>query len=352
MLVELVVPALLPEPSQGDLSQSALVAWMRGQGAPSLARWVARAETRPLAATTLEEWLCQAHGLVAGDTDLPLAALAVLGEQGQPGESFWLYADPVHMAPANHGLRLTPAAAFGLSRAEADELVSALNRHFADTALSFHALSAQRWYARLPTALDVRTTYLERAMRTLSAHALLPTGKGGAKLARFMNEAQMVLFAHPVNAAREARGLLPVNALWLSGGGRLPTVASHPYAQLYAEHPVALGLARATQTSALLLPAEAQRLLEAAGSGRRLVVLDALLPARLAGDAGKWRRQLESLESRWFAPLLTAWCKGGLDGLVLHAVGLDGGASLTLPPHARWRSLWGWWRKRPRPNGG
>jgi hypothetical protein len=33
-------------------------------------------------------------------------------------------------------------------------------------------------------------------------------------------EAQMVLHTHPANAQREARGLLPVNSLWLSGCGR------------------------------------------------------------------------------------------------------------------------------------
>ena len=32
----------------------------------------------------------------------------------------------------------------------------------------------------------------------------------------------MLLYTHPVNDAREARGLSPVNAFWVSGTGVLP----------------------------------------------------------------------------------------------------------------------------------
>ncbi|HJV96354.1 MAG TPA: hypothetical protein VJ608_09975, partial [Albitalea sp.] len=38
---------------------------------------------------------------------------------------------------------------------------------------------------------------------------------------RLQNEVQMLLYTHPINDAREARGELPVNSFWLSGCGRL-----------------------------------------------------------------------------------------------------------------------------------
>jgi hypothetical protein len=37
---------------------------------------------------------------------------------------------------------------------------------------------------------------------------------------RLQNEVQMLLYNHPLNDAREARGLRPVNSFWLSGCGR------------------------------------------------------------------------------------------------------------------------------------
>ena len=41
-----------------------------------------------------------------------------------------------------------------------------------------------------------------------------------------LNEIQVLLHQHPLNAARRARGLTPVNSLWLWGGGRLPAVST------------------------------------------------------------------------------------------------------------------------------
>jgi hypothetical protein len=41
-------------------------------------------------------------------------------------------------------------------------------------------------------------------------------------LRRLQNEMQMLLYTHPVNDARSARGVLPVNSFWLSGTGALP----------------------------------------------------------------------------------------------------------------------------------
>ena len=54
----------------------------------------------------------------------------------------------------------------------------------------------------------------------------LPTGEDGQAGARHLLEAQMVLHASAVNERRESRGALPVNSLWLWGGGSAPLVRS------------------------------------------------------------------------------------------------------------------------------
>jgi hypothetical protein len=50
----------------------------------------------------------------------------------------------------------------------------------------------------------------------------LPAGVHGRLLRRLQNEMQMLLYTHPVNEARSARGEPAINSLWFSGTGRLP----------------------------------------------------------------------------------------------------------------------------------
>ncbi len=56
--------------------------------------------------------------------------------------------------------------------------------------------------------------------RSINSH--LPRGDDALAWHRVMNEAQMIMHAHPVTAAREARGAPPANSIWLWGGGTLP----------------------------------------------------------------------------------------------------------------------------------
>ncbi|MGZ7354524.1 hypothetical protein ACXWRX_09325, partial [Streptococcus pyogenes] len=50
----------------------------------------------------------------------------------------------------------------------------------------------------------------------------LPQGPQGRRWRVLINEAQVLLHQHPLNAERRAKGLPPVNSLWLWGAGRLP----------------------------------------------------------------------------------------------------------------------------------
>ena len=47
----------------------------------------------------------------------------------------------------------------------------------------------------------------------------LPAGRDGAQIRKLTNELQMLLHEHPVNIRRAARGLAPVNSIWLWGFG-------------------------------------------------------------------------------------------------------------------------------------
>ncbi len=52
------------------------------------------------------------------------------------------------------------------------------------------------------------------------------------RIRRLQNEVQMLLYTHPVNAAREARGLLAVNSFWLSRAVNAPAAGTVVYTDL------------------------------------------------------------------------------------------------------------------------
>src|SRR5207302_1597329 len=113
-----------------------------------------------------------------------------------PGEERWVRADPVHLRLMRDRLILVPAAAFGLSRDEAEALCETLNEHFAGR-LDILPVQPQRWSARLQMELEVSAgSSFDMAGREL--HGPLA---GDALL----NEALMALHAHSVNHAVQAR---------------------------------------------------------------------------------------------------------------------------------------------------
>src|SRR2546423_11819725 len=91
-----------------------------------------------------------------------------------------------------------------------------------------------------------------------------------------MNEAQMLLHEHPVNAEREARGEPALNSIWFWGGGVVDAAKPRPFSAVIADDPLARGLALAAGIPAHALPKDADSVLAALGDeGRALVVLDA-----------------------------------------------------------------------------
>jgi hypothetical protein len=135
------------------------------------------------------------------------------------------------------------------------------------------------------------------------------------------NEVQMLLHGHPVNEAREARGALTVNSVWLWGGGTRPRVVGRPFTGVWSNEALACALAAATDIPATAVPDGAAAWLESAAreSARHLLVLDDLATPTAYDDAAEWRHRLLALEARWFAPLADALKAGTITELVLVA---------------------------------
>ena len=157
----------------------------------------------------------------------------------------------MHLHSHQERIVLADASAFDLADDEAQQIVHALNAEFADIG-HFHAASATRWYLRLNEAVNHPAAPLSavagrRVNGELNGSAL--------PLTRWLNEVQMFLHGHPVNAQREDAGQPAINSLWLWGGGALPSGVEPRFSAVFSDDPLATGLARAAGIPAYGRPA-------------------------------------------------------------------------------------------------
>ncbi|HEY5762131.1 MAG TPA: hypothetical protein VIS73_02890, partial [Rhodocyclaceae bacterium] len=154
-----------------------------------------------------EAILATSCGLGDSVGGVDLAALRHHGEPGQPVElergkaNRILCADPVHFCFHQEFLIAADDSQIGLSADEADQLIDALNKHFAERA-RFNAATPSRWYVELAASpVGSWPPLAEIVGRSLAPRLFEP-----AALQQLGSEAQMLLFAHPVNRGREDAG--------------------------------------------------------------------------------------------------------------------------------------------------
>jgi hypothetical protein len=307
--------------------------WVPGEGyaprARELEMLLSRARRVEVAARGRDAVLLHLFGAaLAANADVPVAPVTWALDGGAPSDDCVLRCDPVHVVADRDVLRVVAHGELRISEQEARDIGAALNAHFAVDGLRFELPQSHRWYLLTPQDLQLRTSPLRSVLgAALDAH--LPQGADARRWHGWLNEMQMLLHAHPVNAAREERGEPPINSVWLWGGGRTPRLAPKPWAQAWSDDAFALGLAKLSGTPRSGAPADARAWLDAAITpGDHLLAL----PPRANEDAAQWN-------ARWIAPLLAALRESRLDRLTLHA--LDG-AAFT----ADRRALRRWWVRR------
>src|SRR5262245_31132995 len=159
----------------------------RGLALPALETLLARGARTRAAGASLERWLAGAHGLAG---ELPLAPYSLRGDGMDPGDHWWLRADPAHLKVHGERLVLADESRLRLTADEAQGYVATLNAHFAPDGMTFMAPAPRRWYARVAAEprLDTPPTS-EVAGRSVGS--FLPAGTDGARWRRTMNEIQM-----------------------------------------------------------------------------------------------------------------------------------------------------------------
>lgn len=303
---------------------------------PALEKLLARARVEPLKIDTLEAWLCESFGVA----DLAIAPLTLQADGVMPLDAYWLRADPVGISMQRDQMVLQSDLSLAIN--EAAQLCASLNAHFANEGLRFVAPHPQRWYLQLDRAPDMQTHPLPQVVGA-NVHAHLPCGVDALHWHSVFNEIQMLFYEHEVNQARERRGELPVNAVWLWGGGKAATKLRQPFALVAGDSELARAFAQVMDIPALL-PAEPLLVDKAKRSGEMLLVWEGLRLALQSADIAKWRAAVQQFETNYAAPLLAALAEGQLEQITLDVLSEGESRRFVLTRAALWK-LW----RLPRP---
>lgn len=277
--------------------------WAAAVANPAWARWLARGDRLPDLAdarTALTRELFRFEG-----DDLPVAALRHHCHAEDAAEGTWLAADPSYVRSEATGARLMTCPITDLDADAAAALAAALAPLLADGGMRLAVDAPSAWCLRL--AAEAPAVACMPPADALGAQLLdcLPAGEAGRAWRRLFSELQILLHAHPVNAARSAAGKLPVNALWLWGAGALPRAADAAVELVASNDDVLCGLARVARVR-WAAPAPAAL---AGGKGEGSVLLD-LAPARDA-DWNAWLAAFrQALAARRFDAVELAFADG------------------------------------------
>jgi hypothetical protein len=202
---------------------------------------------------------------------------------------------------------------------------------------------------------------------------------------KLQNEVQMAWFEHPVNEAREARGLPAVNSIWFHAQGAAQPVRS-PFATVFSDAAATRGLAMSAGVGTGAPPASFAALsalsalsggvtgtspgatangtsAAASGStsrepgghtsgtlngraksansptGATLVELDPFSAPYIEQDWARWNDAFAAVQTDWFEPALAALQSGQLAELGLTLCGDTGSVTLTVT-RADLRKFW------------
>jgi hypothetical protein len=248
---------------------------------------------------------------------LPAAALTRESLAGDAGDAVWLSADPAWVQPDLNGVRLLACGQMQLTSADARALADSLQPVFDEAGVTLETTTPERWHLRLPagTALPVFDAPEQALGEDLLQH--LPAGAEGRRWRVLLNDVQVLLHQHPLNRERAAKGLMPINSVWLWGGGALPSRVRSELAGVLGDDPLLRALA-------------AQ-----AGIGSESRTIERVASARAGWLVDLHDVAIEELTDRWWPVIDTLARRQSL------TVRFLGGERWHLHPWHRWR----FWRR-------
>ncbi len=329
--IHLVIPDLfLPQDFVGEVG--------KGLKVPALEKLLSRGiasrfSTSMNAEVSMESMLCKAYGL-ENPEDVPIAGISALFDQ--LGEGHWLRADPVHLSLHRDRLMLLEVTP---TLEEATLIGKSLNEHLSEEGMVVFAPNSKRWYVRFEEPQRISSPALSKVVGA-NVRGLMAGGEDAARWYKILNEIQMLLYSHPVNEAREEHGELPINSMWLWGGGP-QTIPSRHYDHVTSDDAFPEMFAAPTGAR---FTAWARKWGDDQCKGRQLLVWTRLRAALQCGDLQAWRNSLQDFEVSYAQPLLEALRTGEIESLHMDIPSGENTLSVDL---TRLTSRTFWRRTRP-----
>ena len=261
----------------------------------------------------------------------PAGPCAAADALGQWPSGRWARAEPVHLLTALDHLQLAAPVPVPLVRDESDALLATLNGHLAGSGFAVRSHPGGGWVCECPPTLECDTVEPSSALGR-NLRETLPTGPDARRVGSLVNEMQMLLHEHPVNERRIARGLPPVNSVWLWGVGTARAATGSVTGVLHTDDAWLAALWRLHGGRVRPLdPAVAA--VDPDGGDVRVAI--ASVPGQSDGVEA-----LRAIDERCLAPVRAALLAGRCDRVLLHA----GCRTFDVRRGARWAI---WRRARP-----
>lgn len=122
---------------------------------------------------------------------------------------------PCHWSVGIDNIRMENPDDLQLTDSESRALFAAVLTYFSEDDIALTYQSAAVWYASSPLFNGLPLASIDRAIGR-NVDVWQPPAEQSKSIRRLQNEMQMLLYTHPINAAREENGLPTVNSFWLS----------------------------------------------------------------------------------------------------------------------------------------
>ena len=259
--------------------------------APGLARLLERAAAAATS-TSLQDsaestWIARnVLGSLGRAATAPYAWAALTGV-ADPTGAVW-HADPVHIEVGRDSLIVRGLDDAPPDEAEADALIAAANESLADARCELRRAGSQ-WFLHADREWSFRPPPLSEALGQPYSPAESDE-PDALRWSRLHNSIQMRWHTDPVNEAREVRGLPPINAVWLHGGGAWRALPPLRWPNVHSERAELRGAAVAAgSTSARVTDAV---------SGDALLVWDDARPAARRHNWTGWLESMSAIDRR------------------------------------------------------
>lgn len=301
MSLLIALPGLLPQ-NNAPIERDALPLL------PGLTALLARARRLPAAANWRSGVIDALCGVGTGRA-IPEIAVAARAAPLVPVGASLCFATPLHLVAGISRVHLAPDGWLRMAAAETLGWVEAFNREFGGPDLHLHAVTGG-WLLAASVAQGARDAAPEDLLGEPLAR-VPARNQDERALRRLGAEVEIWLVDHPLNRAREVRGLLPINSLWFWGGAHvleLPPLSQPVRAMQVAGEPDAW-LAGLAAHCAVPLGTAATWPLDAPATDALLVLV--------APSGGPTAEHWVQLDALWFAPAAAALRRGDLPALRL-----------------------------------